>query len=197
MRAQLIVGQHIVDVHGLFEGQRHNERHFLCVEDGEWQYTVVAFTAYLFRSSFSVLPAMSLEDGFLHCEIVEGSFRADTFALFIQNLLENMQPFPQPNSVIVMDNCRIHKNPFIQEIIAARCVENLAHSQYSTHSPLSEASAVNSCPLILQITTRSSSRSRAWNITSVVTETTTVSQWLGCHIRRSTTAFSKPCIQLA
>ena len=66
--------------------------------------------------------ALSLEDGILHCEIVEGSFRADTFALFIQNLLEHMQLFPAPNSVIVMDNCHIHKNPFIQELIAARYV---------------------------------------------------------------------------
>jgi DDE superfamily endonuclease len=82
---------------------------------------------YLFCFSFSVLPAMSLEDGFLHCEIVEGSFRSDTFALFIQNLLEHMQPFPQPNSVIVMDNCHIHKNLFIQEIIAAQYVRTQAH----------------------------------------------------------------------
>jgi len=43
--------------------------------------------------SYSVLPAISLESGFLHCEVVEGSFRADTFALFIQNLLEHMEPF--------------------------------------------------------------------------------------------------------
>ena len=75
---------------------------------------------------FSVLPAISLEKGFLHCEVVEGSFRADTFALFIQNVLEHMEPFPGPNSVIVMDNCRIHKSPYIQELISARFVIKLA-----------------------------------------------------------------------
>lgn len=77
---------------------------------------------YLYFLRFSVLPAISLEKGILHCEIVEGSFRSDTFAIFIQNLLDHAEPFPGPNSVIVMDNCRIHKSPFIQEMIRARYV---------------------------------------------------------------------------
>ncbi len=101
----------------------------------------------------------SLEDGFLHCEIVEGSFRADTFVSFIQGLLENMQPFPQSNSVIVMDDSHIHKLPLIQEMISARYVGNLARYLVLTN-PLPEASAVNFCPHPLQITTRSNSRSR-------------------------------------
>jgi DDE superfamily endonuclease len=74
----------------------------------------------LYFIRYSVLPAISLDKGILHCEIVEGSFRADTFALFIQNLLDHAEPFPGPNSVIVMDNCQIHKNPYIQEMIHAR-----------------------------------------------------------------------------
>jgi hypothetical protein len=78
--------------------------------------------AYLYYFSFSVLPAISLEKGILHCEIVEGSFRSDTFAIFIQNLLDHTEPFPGSNSVIVMDNCQIHKSPYIQEMIRARYV---------------------------------------------------------------------------
>lgn len=31
-----------------------------------------------------------------------------------------MQPFPAPNSVIVMDNCPIHKHPDIRELIESR-----------------------------------------------------------------------------
>jgi hypothetical protein len=69
---------------------------------------------------FSVLPAISLQDGILHCKIVEGSFCMETFLGFIEGLLEFMQPYPQPNSVIVMDNCKIHKNPAIQAAITAR-----------------------------------------------------------------------------
>ncbi|QRW09356.1 DDE superfamily endonuclease [Ceratobasidium sp. AG-Ba] len=62
---------------------------------------------------------MSL-DGILHLEIVEGSFTGDLFSDFIDGLLDVMTPFPGPNSVIIMDNCRVHKNPEILERIVAR-----------------------------------------------------------------------------
>ncbi|KAK7026959.1 Homeodomain-like protein, partial [Favolaschia claudopus] len=42
--------------------------------------------------------------------ILEGSFTTETFIDFIDGLLDQMNPFPGPNSVIVMDNCRIHKS---------------------------------------------------------------------------------------
>jgi hypothetical protein len=70
--------------------------------------------------SFSVLPALSLTDGILHCDIVEGSFDAELFGTFISRLLDFMEPFPATNSVIVMDNCRIHKNPEILDLITER-----------------------------------------------------------------------------
>ena len=51
---------------------------------------------------------------------MEGSFNTELFMDFIRNLLGKMQPFPNPNSVIVMDNCAIHKAPEIRELIKAR-----------------------------------------------------------------------------
>ena len=54
--------------------------------------------------------------------IVEGAFNTDLFIAFIKDLLLNMQPFPAPNSVIVMDNCSIHKAPEIRELIESRYV---------------------------------------------------------------------------
>jgi DDE superfamily endonuclease len=69
---------------------------------------------------FSVLPALSLNDGILHCDIVEGSFDTKLFYRFIERVLDQMQPYPAPNSVIVMDNCRIHKHPAILELIHER-----------------------------------------------------------------------------
>jgi len=70
---------------------------------------------------YSILPALSL-DGILSNEIIEGSFTKLTFASFIDGLLDRMNPFPGPNSVIVMDNCRIHKSDLIQEMIQEQCV---------------------------------------------------------------------------
>lgn len=68
---------------------------------------------------YSVLPALSL-DGILSVNIIEGSFTYETFADFIEGLLDQMNPFPQPNSVIIMDNCRIHKSPDVLDMIVER-----------------------------------------------------------------------------
>jgi transposase len=62
---------------------------------------------------------MSL-DGMIHVKIVEGSFTSALFRDFINGLLDHMQPFPGKNSVIIMDNARIHKDPTILELIEAR-----------------------------------------------------------------------------
>jgi hypothetical protein len=59
-------------------------------------------------------------DGMIHVKIVEGSFTTELFTEFIEGLLDRMQPFPLPKSVIVMDNARIHKDPAIEELIKAR-----------------------------------------------------------------------------
>jgi len=67
-----------------------------------------------------VLPALSLEEGVLHCDIVEGAFDTASFYKFVERTLDHMLPFPAPNSVIVMDNCRIHKHPDIVDLIEAR-----------------------------------------------------------------------------
>ena len=71
---------------------------------------------------FSVLPTLSYKDGIMHCEIIEGSFCTETFQCFISCLLDYMQPFPTPNSIIVMDNCCIHKHPDIINMIESRFV---------------------------------------------------------------------------
>jgi transposase len=58
----------------------------------------------------------------LYANIVEGSFNTFLFEDFIKGLLDQMQPYPAPNSVIVMENCCIHKSPKIREIIETRFV---------------------------------------------------------------------------
>ena len=65
---------------------------------------------------YSVLPALSLE-GIIHLSIIQGSFNYETFTEFIEGLLATMNPFPGPNLVIVMDNCRIHKSELVLDMI--------------------------------------------------------------------------------
>ncbi len=72
-------------------------------------------------SRYSILPALC-STGILSVDIIEGSFDSSKFGQFIDGLLSQMNPWPQPNSVIVMDNCRIHKYEEILEMIEARYV---------------------------------------------------------------------------
>ncbi|OJA14376.1 hypothetical protein AZE42_12087 [Rhizopogon vesiculosus] len=44
------------------------------------------------------------KDGILHLDVQDHSYTSASFNGFIDGLLDNMNPFPQTNSVIVMDN---------------------------------------------------------------------------------------------
>lgn len=62
---------------------------------------------------------MSL-DGILHLEVQDHPFSGEEFGNFIEGVLDRMQPFPFPNSVLVMDNASIHRVPGIQEAVEGR-----------------------------------------------------------------------------
>lgn len=68
---------------------------------------------------YSVLPALSL-DGVLHLNVQSRSYTAELFNDFIDGLLDNMNPFPGRNSVIIMDNASIHKSEVLRPMIEAR-----------------------------------------------------------------------------
>jgi hypothetical protein len=70
---------------------------------------------------YSILPALSL-DGILHLEVLDHSFSGEEFRNFVEGVLDQMQPWPLPNSVLVLDNASIHKIPGIREIVETRCV---------------------------------------------------------------------------
>ncbi|KAJ7330559.1 hypothetical protein DFH08DRAFT_615775, partial [Mycena albidolilacea] len=63
-----------------------------------------------------VLPALSLS-GVLHLDVLAGSSNATSFKDFIDGLLDNMNLYPGPNSVIVMDNTSIHKSAVLRLMI--------------------------------------------------------------------------------
>ena len=92
---------------------------FVCGADGTSPQTLDYQINYMSIYSYSLLPALSLE-GILSLDIIEGSFNTARFAQFIDELLYVMNPYPGPNSVIVMDNCSIHKDQMIIEMIEER-----------------------------------------------------------------------------
>jgi len=76
-------------------------------------------TLNLYHHRYSVLPALTL-DGIIALDIVEGSYNTKRFKKFVRGLLDQMNVFPGPSSVIVMDNCRIHKSKDIADMIYER-----------------------------------------------------------------------------
>ena len=136
-------------------------------------------------SKYSVLPALSLEQGILHCDIIEDAFDTATFQKFIECTLDQMRPFPAPNSVIVMDNCHIHKHPDILHLIESRY--ELLASMYLTTIKLTSlpvACGVNSCCRTLQTTTQLNCSSLPWSITFATMGHTSVLQWMNYQSNR-------------
>ncbi|KAF8241136.1 hypothetical protein L208DRAFT_1229657, partial [Tricholoma matsutake] len=66
-----------------------------------------------------LLLALSL-DGIIHAK---GSFTTVLFCDFIKGLLDRMQPFSAPNSVMDMDNAHIHNDPHIIELVEEQYVK--------------------------------------------------------------------------
>jgi transposase len=63
--------------------------------------------AHFMPRRVSVLPAITMH-GIIWAATVIGSFSGSTFLQFLDGLLTQMNPYPQPRSVLVMDNCAIH-----------------------------------------------------------------------------------------
>lgn len=68
---------------------------------------------------YSVLPAISL-DGVLHLDILTRSWTSDEFRSFIDILLDKMNPYPEKNSVLVLDNASAHHFDDLREMVEAR-----------------------------------------------------------------------------
>ncbi|GET02355.1 TPR domain-containing protein [Rhizophagus clarus] len=76
---------------------------------------------------YTILPTLSLQ-GFIAIDIMEGSCTKERFKNFvISDVLPKINPFSGPNSVIVLDNAKIHHNNDLIEYLQAFeiCVEFL------------------------------------------------------------------------
>ncbi|KIK82784.1 hypothetical protein PAXRUDRAFT_73402, partial [Paxillus rubicundulus Ve08.2h10] len=66
---------------------------------------------------YSVLPALDC-DGIVALDIFEGSITKEIFIYFLrEQVAPLLNPFPHPCSVVVMNNCHIHHDEEIRQII--------------------------------------------------------------------------------
>ncbi|KAI0657866.1 hypothetical protein C8Q70DRAFT_898701, partial [Cubamyces menziesii] len=64
-----------------------------------------------------ILPALSV-DGILTVRVVRGSVDGSAFYDWvISELLPKMNPYPGPNSVLIVDNCRTHKSNAVRDAV--------------------------------------------------------------------------------
>lgn len=112
-----------------YKGQRAKIRSFFQRGDRYVHLDAADVVLDSHNCRYSVLPALAV-DGILYAHVVHGSFNGSTFKLFIQGLLQTMNPYPGPKSVLIMDNCAIHHVDGIQEMCDDRCVIFIFSSIY-------------------------------------------------------------------
>ncbi|KIJ30392.1 hypothetical protein M422DRAFT_187257, partial [Sphaerobolus stellatus SS14] len=68
---------------------------------------------------FSVLPALTV-DGYICVRIVRDSVdSAEFFDFVVEELLPLMNPYPGDRSVLILDNCAIHKSQALRTMVEA------------------------------------------------------------------------------
>ncbi|KAF5366057.1 hypothetical protein D9758_006607 [Tetrapyrgos nigripes] len=70
------------------------------------------------KRRLSLLAAVALDEGIIASQVIEGSYTHDEFLQFLEeDLLPEMNPYPGPRSVVMMDNARIHHSEEVTELI--------------------------------------------------------------------------------
>jgi hypothetical protein len=75
------------------EPGRHGEYKISCIAKNNNRYTL--------------LPAITM-GGIIYSHVKVGSYDGAQFIEYLEGLLQVMNPYPAPNSVLIMDNCKIH-----------------------------------------------------------------------------------------
>lgn len=68
---------------------------------------------------YTMLPALSL-NGIMALDVYTESLTAEKFNEFIEHLLDCMNQFLMPDSVLIMDNASIHHSADLQRLVEAR-----------------------------------------------------------------------------
>jgi len=79
---------------------------------------------------YQILPAYT-QDGVLLARVYHGTTDGKLFEDYISQLLEHCNPFPDPRSVLVMDNASIHKSARIKQLCDAAGVKLIYLPPYS------------------------------------------------------------------
>lgn len=92
------------------------------------------YTHTILHYRYSLLPAITV-DGIIYSHIKVGGYNGEEFLEYLDGLAAQMNPYPGPRSVLVIDNCRIHHVFGVEELCEARYVHISLSHHYWTHLP--------------------------------------------------------------
>jgi hypothetical protein len=95
---------------------------------------------FQFRGAkYSLLSALSL-DSILHLEVFENTVTGAAICCFVEGLLPQMNKWPLPNSVLIVNNASIHKVASICELVEEHSMHLLFLPAYSpNYNPIENA----------------------------------------------------------
>ncbi|KIJ49303.1 hypothetical protein M422DRAFT_147223, partial [Sphaerobolus stellatus SS14] len=103
---------------------------------GQWARIQAGFQC---GQRYSLLPALT-QDGIIYSDIKLGAYDGPSFITFLEGLLEHMNPYPAPWSVLILDNCAIHHVKGVREQCEQHGVKILYLPPYSPNlKPIEEA----------------------------------------------------------
>ncbi|KAJ3498762.1 hypothetical protein NLG97_g864 [Lecanicillium saksenae] len=101
-------------------------------------FTPVLVSQFARGKRWNILPAY-WQGGVLKRWVYRGSIDTFVFDSFIEQLLQHCKPYPEPKSVLVMDNASIHFSPRMMQMCKDAGVRVEALSPYSPNfSPIEE-----------------------------------------------------------
>ncbi|PBL03954.1 hypothetical protein ARMGADRAFT_1041649 [Armillaria gallica] len=72
---------------------------------------------FVHGDQYSLVAALAL-DGYIAHRVIPGSFDSMEFFDFVaEDVVTQMNPFPQPRSILILDNCRIHHNEALIDLV--------------------------------------------------------------------------------
>jgi hypothetical protein len=59
-------------------------------------------------------------DGIIDVVVLEGAVNSEVFEMFVEGLTLEMSPYPEKNSVLVLDNVKFHHSERVHEILESK-----------------------------------------------------------------------------
>ncbi|KAJ7615705.1 hypothetical protein DFH06DRAFT_1013155 [Mycena polygramma] len=88
-----------------------------CIQNPRLLFRAESSEDFVRADRYTLTAALSLE-GYIATRIVLGSMDAyEFFDFIVEDVLPQMKPYPDVQSVLVLDNCRIHHTDLLQEVL--------------------------------------------------------------------------------